>query len=162
MLCLVHYGILGIDILFLKSNSSSAHKNLHQLLDSLLDLQDTLASNNKKAQHAMTSGIGSESEEKTLRCTTVANDEDIPSDVEEMEKPSDKEESPSLSQLASGGSRKRKRTVSSKTFREKRDYAGDIARGHEALRPYCHAVLSKWNEKTKLASGKVTSKVGVA
>ena len=42
-----------------------------------------------------------------------------------------------------------------------RDYGADIAERFEALRPYRNSTLSKLSERTKLASGKITNKVGV-
>lgn len=78
----------------------------------------------------------------------TSGEEEIESDSEEVggAKPDD------------SGTRKRKRMETSSA---ERDYGVEVAEGHKKLRSHCEAVLCKWNEKTKLASGKITSKVGV-
>lgn len=61
-----------------------------------------------------------------------------------------------------GGTRKRKRGECLKVSSTvERDYEAEIAEGHKKLRLHCDEVISKWSEKARLASGKVTSKVSV-
>lgn len=128
----------------------SARKRLCQLLDSVLEMQASLTSKMEK-----TGGVSSVCGDSI----PPSSDEEVPSDEEEggVRRGADTPYSPELRGL----SRKRKRLPSRATPGRKRDYAGEIARGYEALRPYRNDIISKWNEKTKLATGKVTSKVGV-
>ena len=127
----------------------TAHRNVEQLLWTLLDLQSHLLS-------------GTES----LPCTDLRNqngldinastDEDIASDEEQKRKEEFKEEG----SMVPVWSRKRKLSSDWPTHRSK-DCEAEVERLHSGLRPYRDAVISKWNEKTRLASGRITSKVGV-
>lgn len=91
----------------------------------------------------------------------ASSDEEVPSDNDDEEEGARREEdTPHLPGIRSV-SRKRKRPQSRATPGRKREYAGEIARGYEALRPYRDDIIAKWNEKSKLATGKITSKVGV-
>ena len=115
-----------------------ACQNLQHLLDSLLDLQTTL--------HQPSSASRDE-------------DEDIDSDSEEVGGANDEQSTPP------GGSRstrKRKRPEGSKGRGSTLgDYEAEITERHKKLRSHCDDVISRWSEKMKLASGKITSKVGV-
>jgi hypothetical protein len=114
-----------------------AQRHLCQLLDGLLELQSSLSSK-----------MGVASQDDSAQPTT-SDDEEVPSDDEEGGETSGKATPPSLG---------KKRTRLWETD-ERRDYAEVIASGYETLRPYRNDVISKWNEKTKLATGKVTNKV---
>lgn len=108
------------------------------LLESLLDLQTTLSAQHKDGSQQQT--------------PMKSSDEDIPSDNDEDDREG---ETVSLPRLKGAGSRKRL----AGDWGTKRDYSAEIARGHEGLRSYRDEVISRWNEKIKLASGKITSKV---
>ena len=45
------------------------------------------------------------------------------------------------------------------TISGKRDYEGYIAKTHESLKSFRDSTIEKWSKRTKIASGKVTSKV---
>ena len=45
------------------------------------------------------------------------------------------------------------------TISGKRDYEGYIARIHESLKSFRDSTIEKWSKRTKIASGKITSKV---
>ncbi len=90
----------------------------------------------------------------------TSSNEEVPSDSEE-EGRGGARDSPQPMEPELSSTRKRKRPGSWKASHGKRDYAGEIASGFESLRSYRAGVISKWNEKTKLASGRITSKVGV-
>ena len=120
-----------------------ACKSLHQLLDSLLDLQDTLSSRWRGGDD----DTGNETQK-------MASDEEVCSDSEEESEPRGVK-----IPVATSGSNKRKRRSSWPLSGERRDYEGVISRQHEELRAHRHSVLSKWDEKTRMATGKITSKV---
>ena len=111
------------------------------MLESLLELQGTLSS------HCQAAG-GSDGD--GAQETSAAEDEEIDSD-------SEAKGGRERERLAGSGVRRRKRKRESSEGR--RDYETEISRQHEELRPHWHSVLSKWDEKTKLSSGKITSKV---
>ena len=124
----------------------TAHRNVEQLLCKLLNLQEHL-----QKQNVVTGKSPSASEMKHDRQEVdVSEDEDIPSEEEG-------EEDVGLPERSS----KRKLSSNWPTSPSKRCYEAQVERLHVQLRSYRDAVISKWNEKTRLATGKITSKVGV-
>lgn len=45
------------------------------------------------------------------------------------------------------------------TVSGKRDYEDYIAKTHESLKSFRDSTVEKWSKRTKIASGKITSKV---
>ncbi len=121
----------------------SACGQLYQLLDSLLELQDTLSSRWREG------GRGAQDDETQETFAASEDEENICSDSE------GEKEKEKLTATA-GGRRRRKRK---RSHSGRRDYEKEISWRHKELRPHHNAVLSKWDEKTRLASGKITSKV---
>ena len=132
----------------------SAQRHLCQLLDGLLELQSTLSSRMSQQKGGVArEGVVSPGD-------AASSDEEVPSDEEEKGERRGEAMPPLLGpQRAAAFKRKRPRSWESSGGR---DYAEEIAREYETLRPYRNDIISKWNEKTKLATGKITSKVGVA
>ena len=143
---------LRASILF---HSPLACRHLHQLLGDLIQLQTLLLTKSKETQHLISgtsqpsSGKLSEKEEE---------DEEIPSNSED--EMSGEEEGDNM-QFKTAGRRKRKRFDSCTIPEGERDFEREIDERHGSIRPYRDAVISKWNEKTRLSSGKITSKVSL-
>ena len=114
---------------------------MYQLLDSLLDLQDTLSSRWKEGAQ----------DDATQETSAASQDEEILSD-------SEGEGGRERERVGTEGRRRKRKRPSSAGGR--RDYEKEISQRHEELRPHWNTVLSKWDEKTKLSSGKITNKVG--
>ena len=166
-----------------------AQARLRGLLDNLLGLQRVILTNNKETcsivggakedghgnggMEGSDEEIPSDSEEET----SEQDDNDVTSDQSEEE---EKEESTVVRKRLK---RKRKRPdwvsnyffLSSTipphpapmkyfyslkvTISGRRDYEGYIARTHECLKSFRNSTVEKWSKKTKIASGKITSKV---
>ena len=116
------------------------------MLWTLLGLQETFLSDIDDADR-LSNELGRRGED----ASGSSDDEEISSEDEKGKK----EELPSNLPRKS---RKRKRSSDSIS---EGDCEAEIELLHSRLRPYRDAVISKWNEKTRLATGKITSKVGV-
>jgi len=125
-----------------------AHQRAQKLLWTLLDLQEDFL-NQVEEGHAS-------SVPQAQASSNGGSDEEILSNDEEEEgEMGVKEEEASVLKL-SVKSRKRKRIIDSE-----RDCEAEVENLRSRLCPYRNAVIGKWNEKTRLASGKITSKVSL-
>lgn len=136
------------------SCSLAARKRLCEVLDSLLELQATLASNREPINAKGEGSSGNSAPSGSLE------DEEVLSD-DEASGESEGDDTPARRECASSRKRKRPDDRETSVTRGEDYYEEEIARRHRELRPYCDAVISRWSEKTRLASGRVTSKVSV-
>lgn len=123
----------------------TAKGSLLHVLRQLLSLQDMVLNTNIETGTLLTSGIKKKSD--------VLSDEEIKSDTEDEEEEKEEEEveektSKNILNLPS----KRKHTL---TIRE---YEEEISKRHKALKVFQDSTINKWYEKTRLSSGKITSK----
>ncbi len=127
---------------------------LNKLLHSLLDLQKQLLLKNTTTNHIL---HGSYQSEVSNDCTD--NNEEIPSDFSDDESslPNDANTLPTCDLKRSSKSTKRQRNV--KNEWKNGSHEDYIKKIHEQFVPYRNDTITKWNEKLKLASGKITSKV---
>lgn len=109
-----------------------------------MQLQATILSKNSETRHIMSEG-GAKSDRHGNGDS--ATEEEILSD-------SDDEDNGEA-----GGVKRHQAKESVTSASKRRCEEEDIAAVYEALLPYRDAVITKWNEKAKLASGKITSKV---
>ncbi len=127
---------------------SIGHSELTKLLDNLLQLQKTLFSQNPTTKHII-NGSTDQSEANIDSC-----DEEIPSDF------SDNDASDVDTHIASVTPKSRKSQKKRKSPKEweasSEEYIGSV---HQQFAQYRNNTITKWNEKLKLASGKMTSKV---
>lgn len=137
-----------------------AHRNAQKLLWTLLGLQEGFLNEvdgvdgvaNGLAQMRDSPGAADEDEE-----IPSEEEEDIPNEEGEEDKEEGMAEKRSVTSL-SMKSRKRKHSSLSEG---QRDCEAEVELLHSRLRPYRNTIIAKWNEKTRLATGKITSKVSV-
>ena len=125
---------------------------LTKLLHSLLDLQKQLLLRNSTTKHII---LGSDQEE-------VKNDsdnEEIPSDFSDAElSPNDQSDTgTSACDLKPSKRSSRQHNINSEW--KNGSHEKYIEKVHQQFAPYRNDTITKWNEKLKLASGKITSKV---
>ncbi len=125
-----------------------AHRNAQKLLQTLLGLQENFLDQVDDGGSGMVT-----SDHLKRDCNSSVDDEEIPSDTEEEEEREEEVVAEQTSALTK--SRKRKRSPSVVDG----NWEVEFEALQKRLRPYRDSVISKWNEKTRLASGKITSKV---
>ncbi|XP_074610508.1 protein AATF-like isoform X1 [Acropora palmata] len=142
----------------LKEVYKQGRKNVHKLLGNLLRIQEALLEQNPETANILHPGTrnksaaqGSNGEDGDDR-----EDEEIPSDGEDAKNEDDNDdEGVTESEEAANSLKlpaKRKHQMSTD------EYAEFISNRHEAFKSYRDATISKWSDKTRLASGRLTSK----
>ena len=124
------------------------HSELTKLLDNLLQLQKTLFSQNSTTKHVI-NGSTDQSEAIVDSC-----DEEIPSDFSDNDASDVDTPIPSAKPTSRKSHKKRKSPKEWETSSE--EYIDNV---HQQFAQYRNDTITKWNEKLKLASGKMTSKV---
>ena len=143
----------------LRTSFFSAQKNLKGLLDDLIDLQTILLSKNNLISESKNLIQGGDEEISSDLEVDTESEEDVPGDLEGDPMDSSVSEEDVPGDLENGsrshvkGKRKKRETS------DRKDYGQELERLHLVIKPYRDAIISKWNEKTRLASGKITSKV---
>ena len=133
-------------LLFLSCGIFPAHRSVQELLWTFLELQEDFLS--------QVEGDCDPSVSRAASSGGSSDEEVLSSEEEEQErKIASKEDKRSVLGL-SAKSRKRKRKFDSEW-----DCEAEVESLHSRLRPYRNTVIANWNEKTRLASGKISSKV---
>ncbi|XP_035228895.1 protein AATF-like [Stegodyphus dumicola] len=122
----------------LAENLNKGCSSIKMLLNNWLDLQSVLLAKNPENSNLENTAVNVESE----------SDEEIHSDeaVEEMEEKSKTDDI----KIDDWKPRKRKA--------ENQDYCEILAKRHKSLIPYRNSVIQKWDEKTRLSTGRITQK----
>ncbi|XP_074660087.1 protein AATF-like [Tubulanus polymorphus] len=126
----------------IQTAAKQCHAMFKTLLDELYVLQTSLL-----LRHPDTEHIGRDGESNPEKNKDVDDDDEIPSDSDVGEEDDDDREQKkvSLSSL-----RKRKYDES--------EYPELLSKRHKKFQTYRNEVIQKWNDKTRVSSGKVTSK----
>ncbi|XP_054707536.1 protein AATF-like isoform X2 [Uloborus diversus] len=114
-------------------NQNKGYNSVKKLLNNLLTLQNELSENNPEINNL---------ENEVSKMPSHQSDEEIPND-EEMEQ----SEMIVVSE---------KRTVKRKN--KGNDFDEILAKRHKSLLPYRNSVVQKWDEKTRLSTGRMTQK----
>ncbi|XP_031560566.1 protein AATF-like [Actinia tenebrosa] len=131
----------------LKSVKDKERKSLMDFLYKLLKVQEKLLEGNPETRSILHPGNKNGKQDSE-------DDEEIPSDSEgeDEKKKSDEEEEESENIPSLKLPAKRKRDLTQEELSE------CITKRHAAFQSYRDSVISKWSEKTRLASGKLSSK----
>ncbi|CAH1776585.1 unnamed protein product [Owenia fusiformis] len=123
-----------------KDASTQAVKGLKKLLDALVQLQNTLMLQYKETKHIALGTQGKESKPKKQSLS----DEEITSESE------DESDAETTNHKSKSSTLKRKIALD--------DYPQFLSKRHADFKVYRNATIQKWYDKTRLASGKLSSK----
>ncbi|KFM74481.1 Protein AATF, partial [Stegodyphus mimosarum] len=129
----------------LAENLNKGCSSIKMLLNNWLDLQSMLLTQNPEISSLENTAVNAESK----------SDEEIHSDDEEIhsdEADEEMEEESKMDDIKSDDWKPRKRKA------ENHDYCEILAKRHKSLIPYRNSVIQKWDEKTRLSTGRITQK----
>ncbi|XP_032236243.1 protein AATF isoform X2 [Nematostella vectensis] len=132
----------------LSEAQQQSRKSISNILQKLLLLQEKLLEQNQETSNILLLPGNSQ------QSVGEDGDEEIPSDSEDEENGADTEKIPNSSTEKEGLklSSKRKAELTAQEFGE------CISKRHKAFQGFQDSTISKWSEKTRLASGKVNNK----